>query len=147
MQQSQMKNEIMFRLSFQPSLLFYSKWGKLCAKRQTLHKIASLSGKTKWIRKLFDQCVEKKNWALSLLCTINITHEKFRGGGEYLNMEWKIKSSQFVDYFEYQETCRALTRKAMTSVNVVTDTATPRLDLPQKAFSQSFYPQLLGIRY
>ena len=91
--------------------------------------------------------MEKKDWALSLLCTINITHEKFRGGGEYLNMEWKIKSSQFVDYFEYQETCRALTRKAMTSVNVVTDTATPRLDLPQKAFSQSFYPQLLGIRY
>ena len=62
--------QMLFRLSFQPSLLFYSKRGKLCAKRQTLHKIASLSGKTKWIRKLFDQCAEKKDLALSLRCTI-----------------------------------------------------------------------------
>ena len=49
-------------------------------------------------------------------------------------MEYKIKLSQFVDYFEYQEACGALTRNAMTSVKVVTDTATPGLDLPQKAF-------------
>ena len=121
----------MFRLSFQPSLLFYSKRGKLCAKRQTLHKIASLSGKTKWIRKISDQCVEqkkkeKKIWLRLFVVLSTSTNEKFREVEEYLHMEYKIKSSQFVDYFEYQETCRALTRNAMTSVNVVTDTATPR---------------------
>ena len=82
------------------------------------------------VRKLFDQSAEKRFGFVSSLYYTNITIERFREVEEYLNMEYKIKSSQFVDYFEYQETCRALTRNAMTSVKVVTDTATPRLDLP-----------------
>ena len=73
---------------------------------------------------------EKKIWLRLFVVLSTSTKEKFREVEDYLSMECIIKSSQFVDYFEYQETCRALTRNAMTSVKVVTDTATPRLDLP-----------------
>ena len=84
--------QMLFRLSFQPSLLFYSKRGKLCAKRQTLHKIASLSGKTKWIRKISDQCVEQKIWLclFIVLLTLQISDlERLK-----IILAWNAKSNQ-----------------------------------------------------
>ena len=82
----------MSRLSFQPSLLFYSKRGKLCAKRQTLHKIASLSGKTKWMYQYYLINVQGKKW----LCLFAVLLTSQMSDLERLKsiLTWNTKSNQ-----------------------------------------------------
>ena len=82
----------MSRLSFQPSLLFYSKRGKLFAKRQTLHNIASLSGKTKWMYQYYLINVQGKKW----LCLFAVLLTSQMSDLERLKsiLTWNTKSNQ-----------------------------------------------------